>query len=124
MESPWYQQLWGDVFRLTSDQNQKMRFENNRSGYRLATSVDGSATGEGGDIVVCDDPHNIREAHSSVKREAVIDWWDQVMSTRLNDPKTGAKVVVMQRVHERDLSGHIIERGGWEHLCLPAEYEG
>lgn len=46
------------------------------------------------------------------------------MSTRLNDPRTAAKVIVMQRCHQRDLSGHLLEQGGWEHLCLPAEYEG
>ncbi len=55
---------------------------------------------------------------------AAIDWWDVVMSTRVNDPKTSAMVVVMQRCHQRDLSGHLLEKGGWEHLCLPAEYEG
>ena len=46
------------------------------------------------------------------------------MSTRVNDPRSAAKVVVMQRCHQRDLSGHLLEQGGWEHLCLPAEYEG
>jgi hypothetical protein len=46
------------------------------------------------------------------------------MSTRINDPRTAAKVVVMQRCHQQDLSGHLLEQGGWEHLCLPAEYEG
>ena len=46
------------------------------------------------------------------------------MSTRLNDPRTGAYVVIMQRMHERDLTGHILSRGhDWTHLCLPARYE-
>jgi predicted phage terminase large subunit-like protein len=53
-----------------------------------------------------------------------VDWFDIVMSTRVNDPRTAAKVVVMQRCHQQDLSGHLLEQGGWEHLCLPAEYEG
>jgi hypothetical protein len=52
-----------------------------------------------------------------------LDWFDVVMSTRVNDPKTAARVVVMQRCHQQDLSGHLLEQGGWEHLCLPAEYE-
>lgn len=124
IESPWYQRNWGSVFQLAPDQNAKTRFENNRTGYRLATSVGGSATGEGGDRIVADDPHNVKEAESEAVREATLDWWDMVMSTRLNDPKTGAKVIVMQRVHEADLSGHVLGQGGWEHLCLPAEYEG
>src|SRR5215471_9219321 len=124
IESPWYQRLWGHVFALTSDQNTKGRFDNNRTGYRLTTSVGGAVTGEGGDRIVCDDPHNVQEAESDSVRKATLDWWDVVMSTRVNDPKTAAKVVVMQRCHQQDLSGHLIEQGGWEHLCLPAEFEG
>ena len=124
IESTWYQSNWGDRFALTSDQNTKTRFDNDRSGYRIATSVGGPATGEGGDRIVGDDPHNVQEAESDAVRKATIDWWDMVMSTRVNDPKTTAKVIVMQRCHEQDLSGHLLQRGGWEHLCLPAEYEG
>jgi predicted phage terminase large subunit-like protein len=124
IESTWYQQRWGDRFALTSDQNTKGRFDNIRSGYRLSTSVGGAATGEGGDRIVCDDPHNVQEAESDAVRKGTLEWFDVVMSTRTNDPKTAAKVVVMQRCHQQDLSGHLLEQGGWEHLCLPAEYEG
>jgi predicted phage terminase large subunit-like protein len=123
IESPWYRERWGGRFALTSDQNTKGRFDNNRSGYRLSTSVGGAATGEGGDRVVCDDPHNVQEAESHSVRRATLEWWDVVMSTRLNDPRTAAKVVVMQRCHQLDLSGRLLEQGGWEHLCMPAEYE-
>ncbi len=123
IESPWYQRYWGEVFTLTTDQNTKTRFENDRTGVRIATSVGGLGTGEGGDIVVVDDPHNVEEALSDVQREAALIWWDETMSTRLNDPNTGAKVIIMQRLHEGDLSGHVLERGGYEHLMLPMEYE-
>src|SRR5687767_1970034 len=123
IESPWYQARWGDRFTLTGDQNTKGRFDNDRSGYRLSTSVGGAATGEGGDRIVCDDPHNVQEAESDSIRKSTTGWFDVVMSTRVNDPKTAAKVVVMQRCHQQDLSGHLLEQGGWEHLCLPAEYE-
>jgi predicted phage terminase large subunit-like protein len=124
IESPWYQARWGHLFTLTSDQNTKSRFDNSRSGYRLATSVGGAATGEGGDRIICDDPHNVQEAESDAVRKATLDWWDITMSTRVNDPRTAAMIIVMQRCHQRDLSGHLLEQGGWEHLCLPAEYEG
>lgn len=124
IESPWYQDRWRDRFALTSDQNTKGRFDNDRSGYRLSTSVGGAATGEGGDRIVCDDPHNVQEAESDSVRKGTNDWFDVVMSTRVNNPRTAAKVVVMQRCHQQDLSGHLLEQGGWEHLCLPAEYEG
>ena len=123
--SRWYQNHFGDGFTLTGDQNQKQRFENDKTGQRIATSVDGALTGEGGDIIVIDDPHNVREAESSAVREGVLEWWDQAMQTRLNDPKTGAFVLIMQRVHENDLTGHILanEHEEWDHLCLPARYE-
>jgi predicted phage terminase large subunit-like protein len=108
---------------LVDDQNAKTRFENDATGYRIATAVGAAATGEGGDVVVVDDPHSAQGAASQTQREGTLIWWDETMSTRLNDPKTGRKVIVMQRLHERDLAGHVLEQGGYEHLCLPMEYE-
>jgi len=124
IQSPWYQFWYGDKYRLTDDQNQKTRFENDRTGYRLATSVGGLGTGEGGDRIVVDDPHNVLEAESERIRSTTLSWWDETMASRGNDPKTVARVIVMQRVHEDDLTGHVLAQGGYEHLCLPAEYEG
>lgn len=123
IDSQLYQQRWGDRFKLTGDQNTKTRFENDAGGYRLATSVGGTLTGEGGDIILIDDPHNVVEADSDLVRQSTLDWWDESMSTRLNDPDTGAYVIIMQRVHHQDLAGHVIDKGGWTHLCLPARYE-
>lgn len=124
IDSRRFRRHWGDRVQFTVDQNQKSRFQNTRGGERIATSVDGQLTGEGGDIIAVDDPHNVREAESAAVRESVLEWWDEAMQTRLNDPKRGAFVVIMQRVHERDLTGHILARNhGWDHLCLPARYE-
>jgi hypothetical protein len=123
IQSPWYQRNWGSVFQLTGDQNEKRRFENTSTGFRVASSVGGTILGEGGDFLIGDDPNNVKDRESDVIREGVNQWWDEVMSTRGNNPKTVGKVVVQQRSHENDLSGHLLERGGWEHLCLPAEYE-
>ncbi len=123
IESRWYQSHWGDRFALRADQNTKLRFENDATGHRIATSVGGAATGEGGDRVVVDDPHNVTERESEAARVEALQWWDQTMSTRLNNPKVGSKVIVMQRVHAKDLSGHVLEQGGYVHLCLPAEFE-
>jgi len=121
---PYFKKKYGHRFRLTSDQSAKTRFDNNHLGYRIATSVRGIGTGEGGDRIVCDDPHNVQEAESEAIRQHTLTWWSEAMSTRGNNPNTFARVIVMQRVHENDLSGHILEKGGYEHLCLPAEYEG
>lgn len=125
VQSNWYLARWGSRFRLTGDQNAKERFENDKGGYRLATSVEGSLTGEGGGIIAIDDAHNTVDIESEAERESVITWWDEAMSTRLNDQRTGAYVVIMQRLHESDLSGHILAKNNpdWTHLCLPARYE-
>lgn len=125
LTSPWYQSLWSERFSLTSDQNQKTRFENNHTGYRIATSVGGTATGEGGSRLLLDDPHGAQAAQSDAMRETDLEWFDMVWSTRLNNPKHDAMVTIMQRLHEKDISGHILaDLGGWEHICLPAEYDG
>ncbi len=129
VQSPFYKELirqFQPRFRLTGDVNNKVRWENNMGGVRLAASVEGALTGEGGDDIIVDDPHNIIEGESAVQRQRVLDWWDYSMSTRLNNPKTGAYVIIMQRVHENDLTGHLLETQGrkWEHLKLPARYEG
>lgn len=125
LNSKRYRYWWHERFSLLPDQNAKGRYDNDVGGYRLATSVDGGLTGEGGDIIIIDDPHNVKETESEIKREAVITWWREAMSTRLNDQATGAYVLIMQRVHERDLVGHILahEYSSWTHVCLPARYE-
>jgi len=125
IESPWYRQLWGDRFKLTSDQNTKGRFDNDKNGSRLSTSVGSALTGEGGSIIVVDDPNAAQEAHSEATIASTIEWWDSALSTRLNDPKTGAFVVIQQRLSEEDLTGHIMskDQGEWTHLCLPMRYE-
>lgn len=125
IQSPWYQQRWGTSFQLAGDQNAKQRFENDRTGYRIATSVGGTATGEGGSRLIIDDPHGAQDAQSDALRSSAIEWFDMVWSTRLNDPKRDAMVTIMQRLHQKDLSGHILEDiGGWEHVCIPAEWDG
>lgn len=125
VDSPWYQANWGHRFRLTSDQNEKSRFDNDKGGYRLSSSVDGTATGEGGDVIIVDDPISAKDVLSETIRASTNDWFDNTMSSRLNDPKTGAFVLIMQRLHEDDLVGHVLERdpGEWTHLCLPARYD-
>lgn len=130
IQSAWYQSNWGSSYALTSDQNAKVRFDNDKGGYRLATSVEGLGTGEGGDVIVVDDPHNVLEGESDVKREQVLLWWDEVMSTRLNPGEAApgrprAFIIVQQRVHERDLAGHVLEKdpGRYAHICLPARFE-
>jgi predicted phage terminase large subunit-like protein len=114
--------LSDEPWSLTKDQDAKSKFENTATGMRLATGVRGRATGEGGDRVVVDDPLNAAQARSDADREFANRWWDETMTTRFNNARAAA-VIVMQRLHQDDLTGHLIEQGGWHHLCLPAEYE-
>jgi len=122
LRSAWYQERWPEL-ELKGDVNRTNRYENTLTGYRIATGVGGEATGEGGDVIIIDDPHKLEEALSGSARARVIDWHDGTLCSRFNDPKTGIEVVVMQRLHERDLCGHLLDRGGFTHLCLPARYE-
>lgn len=122
--SGWYRNRWGDVYSLRGDQNAKEKIQNDKQGFRIATTVAGRALGEGGSYFVVDDPHKVEDSESPVLRQKVVDWWTGTVSTRGNDPKTFRRVVVMQRLHERDLSGYLTaEVGGYEQLVIPVEYE-
>lgn len=122
MNSHWFRRIFPSV-RLAADQNEKHRFQTSARGFRYATSVGGTATGEGADFLIVDDPHNPRQAASETGRKSALNWFDQTFSTRLNDKRQGVIVVIMQRLHQKDLTGHLLDKGGWEHLCLPAEAE-
>jgi predicted phage terminase large subunit-like protein len=119
IQSPWYQRNWGDCFKLKDDKNTQMVFENDKMGFMFATSIGGTLTGEGGDIIIVDDPHNPQQAQSDAERETALEFFKTTLPTRLNDKKKGAIIVVMQRLHDDDISGHCLREGGYEHLCLP-----
>jgi predicted phage terminase large subunit-like protein len=120
----WYQELWGDRFKIVSDQDSKIKFENDKKGFKLATSVRGVGTGERGDRIIVDDPHNVKDGESDAYREEAVSWFTEVLPTRMSDPEKSAIVVIMQRVHQDDVSGHIIANDlGYEHLILPMEFE-
>lgn len=108
---PWYRQAFPD-FRLLSGQNEKHKFMTTQHGFRLATSVGGTLTGEGGDIIVMDDPLNPEQAMSRTQRQHANHWFDNTLATRLNDKINGRMLLVMQRLHSDDLSGHLLEKGG------------
>lgn len=119
-----YQSQWGDRFCLTDDQNAKIKFENNVTGFKLATSVGGLGTGERGDRFIIDDPHNVKDGESDIKRGNTLLWMSETVPTRINDPLLSAIIVIMQRVHEQDVSGFILAQElGYTHLCLPMEYD-
>ena len=125
IESPFYQRMWNGRFQLTTDQNTKSRFTNDQGGERLITSIGSGVTGEGGNIIVIDDPNAANEVASEATIENTIDWWRTTLPTRPNDQDLSAIVVIQQRLAENDLTGHILETEaeGWCHLCLPGRFE-
>ncbi len=126
IQSPWYQQRWGNRFSLLGDQNAKNQFDNDHGGTRIASSVGGILLGVGGSIILIDDPHNTDDVESEAERETVLRWWKEVSGTRLNDPKKSAIVVIMQRLHEEDVTGTILNEEDaheWTHLMIPMKYD-
>ena len=118
MNSEWYQRTFAT--RLTNARSQLGELKVSEGGSRLATSAGGTLTGRGGDIIIIDDPLKPIEAASEIQRKGVNDWFDTTVTTRANDKEKGAVVVIMQRLHEDDLVGHLLEQDQWELLALPA----
>lgn len=110
IESELYRRLFNPPWTLRDDQNQKIKFENTLSGFRFSTSVGGSVTGEGGDFLIVDDPVNALDANSELIREEANTWYDVAFSTRANNPNAHCKIIIMQRLHEKDLCGHILKK--------------
>jgi len=124
IRSIWYQTNWSDRFHLKDDVNRQNEFRNDHQGMMMSTSVGGALTGEGGDVIIIDDPQNPLMANSETERQHSINFFKNTLQTRLNDPKTGAIIIIMQRLHESDLTGYVLSEGlGYTHLCLPAEAE-
>lgn len=119
MEAPWYQRIFPEIV-LAKDQNEKHKFMTTQRGFRFATSIGGGITGEGGNTLIIDDPLTPLQAMNRHWRSHVNQWFDHTFVSRLDDKQKGAIVLVMQRLHREDLSGYLLDKGGWEHLMLSA----
>jgi predicted phage terminase large subunit-like protein len=125
--SDWYQSLWGDRYKLVDDQNQKTRYENDQTGFRISDYV-GGGTGERGDFITIDDPHEVSDAltfSTDLRQlERASYWLHETLPSRVNDPETSAIVVVHHRIHQKDMIGDILKSNmGYDYLCLPMEYD-
>lgn len=121
IQSKWYQDRW--PIRLSSDQNEKKKFENLDRGFRQAMAME-SLTGTRGHRVIIDDPHNVEGSLSDSERTRTVRIFRETVTTRVIDPATSAIVVVMQRLHEGDVSGFILSDDyGYRHLCLPMRFD-
>lgn len=118
IQSEWFQTLWPLRLIRSGDGS----FENERMGNREATAFSG-LTGGRGDNVILDDPHSTEDAESDAERATAIRILKESLPSRVNDPIRSAIVVIMQRLHEGDVSGEIIKAGGYVHLMLPMEFD-
>jgi len=117
-----YKELWGDKFAV--EKEGEVKVTNDKTGSKFASSVGGIGTGERGDAVILDDPHNVHQSESDVVRTDTVRWFRETITDRLNNLDDSAIIIIMQRVHQADISGFILENG-WPycHLMVPMEYE-
>jgi len=122
--SDWYQRNW--PLELQSDQNEKTLFANDQRGFRQSQGISAANTGKRGSRILIDDPHDMKQVFSDVIRQGVLDTWDQSLSTRVNDPEKSGVILIMQRGHSDDLTGHLLkkQKQNWVHLSIPMMYEG
>ena len=118
MTSDWYKRLFPT--RLSPQKQSVGEFVTTANGYRMATLVGGVITGRGADFIIIDDPLKPAEAESESQRNAANEWYDGTLYSRLNNKQTGCIILIMQRLHEDDLVGHVLEQVGWELLRFPA----
>lgn len=123
MSTDWYRELFPKT-KFVFDQNEKHKFQTTAGGFRMAVSVGGALTGEGGDYLIVDDPHSPLKTFSEKDRNTTINWFDQVLMSRLNDKKKGSVIVVMHRLHTQDLTAHLLtKKKDWQHLSLPVHQD-
>jgi hypothetical protein len=117
VEAPWYRSMF-PAMRVNPRKNTETETTTTRHGFRLATSIGGTLTGRGGSVILIDDPIKPADGESEAERRRVNDWYDTTLFSRLDDKGAGAVVVVMQRLHEDDLTGHLLAKGGFDLLRL------
>ncbi len=122
MMSEWYRELF-PATHLAGNRQAMSDFMTTGKGFRLSTSVGGVLTGRGADFIIIDDPLKPDEALSETQRKAVNLWYDHTLISRLNDKRNGCIILVMQRLHEDDLVGHLLQYDGWRLLKFPAVAE-
>lgn len=125
IESGWYQRTFRPGWTFAKDQNAKGYYKNTASGFRRAISAGSRITGQRGHAIIVDDPNDAQETFSKAARDRIMLWWDQAACNRLNDLSTGNRIIIQQRLHEDDLTGHVfaLQPESWERLIIRQEYE-
>lgn len=118
----WYQILFPN-FIICNDQNTKQKFQTKQQGFLFSTTMGDSLTGEGGDIIIIDDPQNPMLIQCEYYQKYSIEWFEQVLLTRLSDKKKVSIVIIMHRLHTHDLTGYLLQKYNkkyWHYIALPA----
>jgi len=117
-----FNKIFPNLIKFKGDQNNKSHYKNLKTGERLATSTGGTVTGFHGHVIIVDDPQNPQEAYSSVKRDESIKHVKETLSSRKVDERITPMIIVMQRLHEKDVSGTVLQEfPNVKHICIPAE---
>ena len=126
VESDWYQARWGDRVKLSSDQGEKLHFQNTAQGFRQGLGLKANITGKRGSFLLIDDPVDAKKAFSDVEIAAANETYDQAVSSRLNDPVRDGIALIMQRLRTNDLTGHLLAKKAtpWTLVRIPMEYDG
>lgn len=119
MAADWYRGCFPRT-RPHPGKNTATEWVTTKQGFRLATSVGGTLTGRGGNLIILDDPHKPDEVVSDTRRQAVIDWYRSTLLSRLDSKRDDSIILIQQRLHEEDLAGYLLESGDWAHLNIPA----
>ena len=117
IESPWYKRMFPRTRLL---RNKEYDLETTQKGKRYATSVGGSITGLGADIIIIDDPMKPEDSQSETIRKKINEWYDGTLYSRLNDKANGVIILIMQRLHVDDLVSHVKQKDDWVQINLPA----
>lgn len=121
--SDWFQERWS--LELMADQSAKTNYENSKSGFRGSLGLTGNITGKRGDYLLIDDPHDATTVNSELQRNTVIDVYDSKISTRVNSQEGSVIIIIMQRLHHQDLTGHLLNKikTKWTHVVIPMHYD-
>lgn len=123
IESDWYQGSFAPPWQLAADQDTKTLYKNTAGGFRQASTMTSKIAGDRADALLVDDPNDAEEVNSEAHRHEVNDRWDTAIANRVNDPRSSVRIGIMQRLHEEDWTGHVLENGTWTHLVIPQEYD-
>lgn len=118
--SNWFAETFEPSWRIRSDQNALTDLGNTAGGVRISRGMDGAVTGEGALWQIIDDPHDLRDSIDTI--EKLIEGYDSAIANRINNPRTGIRTCIMQRVNVADFTAHVLKKG-WKHLRIPMEFE-